>query len=86
MCRSCIGILDISVYPGDVKRTPPFTSMPADVLSMYQEYLCKNLTEKYHHVNNQLDRVVNNANTQLQNLQKKITGQSWRLLSTVESD
>jgi hypothetical protein len=46
--------------------------MAKQIFSMYQEYLCKNLTEKYGHINSQLDKVVNEANTQLQNLQKKI--------------
>jgi E3 ubiquitin-protein ligase CCNP1IP1 len=36
--------------------------------------LCKNLTEKYGHINSQLDKVVNEANAQLQNLQNKIQG------------
>ena len=46
--------------------------MAKQTFSMYQEYLCKNLTEKYSHINSQLDKVVNEANTQLQNVQKKI--------------
>ena len=56
----------------ELVRPRSLVEMAKQTFSMYQEYLCKNLTEKYSHINSQLDRVVNEANTQLQNLQKKI--------------
>ena len=52
--------------------------MAEQSFSTYQEYLCKNLTEKYGHINSQLDKVVNEANTQLQNLQNKIQGENFK--------
>ena len=42
---------------------------------MYQEYLAKNLTEKYSTLNLQMDKVVNDANGQLSHLRNKLSGE-----------
>ena len=40
---------------------------------MYQEYLAKTLTDKYSHLNVQMDRLVNDANSELQVLNQKLS-------------
>lgn len=56
--------------------------MAKAIFSTYQEYLCKNLTEKYGHINSQLDNVVTEANTLLQNLQNKIQSEPVAQVAT----
>ena len=43
--------------------------------SFYQEYLGKTLTDKYGTLNNQMDKVIHDANSEISNLQTKISGQ-----------
>ena len=44
--------------------------------SVYQQYLAKSLTEKYNYLNVQMDRLVNEANTELEIVHQKLTGRS----------
>ena len=46
----------------------------ADVESLYQEHLCKNLTDKYGHLSNAMDKIINEANSEISNLQTRISG------------
>ena len=40
--------------------------------SVYQEYLAKTLTDKYNHLNIQMDRMVNEANSELEILHQRL--------------
>jgi E3 ubiquitin-protein ligase CCNP1IP1 len=40
--------------------------------SVYQEYLAKTLTDKYSNLNQQLDKVLNDANSELNILNQRI--------------
>ena len=40
----------------------------------YQEFLCKNLTEKYGHLSAEMDKIIHQANSEIQTLQNKIGG------------
>lgn len=42
--------------------------------SFYQDFLGKSLTDKYSHLNTQMDKVVHNANTEIKSLQARISG------------
>lgn len=41
-------------------------------LSIYQEHLAKSLTDKYTNLNQQMDQLVHEANTQIKSLHDKI--------------
>lgn len=41
---------------------------------VYREFCGKTLTEKYASLNNQMDNVIHNANTQMSALQSKLSG------------
>lgn len=52
-------------------------------LSYYQEYLGKGLTEKYAVLNTHMEKVTNDANSAIANLQNRLSGQ-WSLLCLSE--
>lgn len=43
--------------------------------SVYQEYLAKTLTDKYGNLNVQVDKIVNDANAELEMLHQKLAGE-----------
>lgn len=43
------------------------------VASIYQEYLAKTLTDKYSTLNVQMDKVINDANSELNILNQKLS-------------
>lgn len=53
--------------------------------SFYQEFLGKSLTEKYTSLSTQMDKVIHNANSEISNLHKKISGQSTLLNTAHET-
>lgn len=44
--------------------------------SVYQEYLAKTLTDKYGNLSVQMDKIINDANSEIENLHHKLDGQS----------
>ena len=44
-------------------------------LSVYQEYLAKTLTDKYGNLSLQMDKIINDANAEIDNLNQKLAGQ-----------
>ena len=42
--------------------------------SVYQEYLAKTLTDKYGNLSVQMDRIINDANTELETLNQRLAG------------
>lgn len=44
------------------------------ILSVHQEYLAKTLTEKYTNLNNNYDKVINEANAEVDSLNQKLAG------------
>lgn len=55
--------------------------------SVYQEYLAKTLTDKYSNLNQQLDKVLNDANSELNILNQRINSmptdaRRWLLLTS----
>ena len=44
------------------------------VASVYQEYLAKTLTDKYGNLSVQMDKIINEANTELDSLTQKLAG------------
>ena len=44
------------------------------IFSVYQEFLAKSLTDKYNHLNVQMDRLVNEANSELEVINRKLSG------------
>ena len=44
------------------------------VASVYQEYLAKTLTDKYGNLSVQMDKIINEANTELDSLNQKLAG------------
>lgn len=47
----------------------------ADTVSVYQEYLAKTLKDKYSSLNIQVDKVVNDANAELEILHQKLASE-----------
>ena len=43
--------------------------------SIYQEYLAKSLTDKFGNVNAQMDKIIHDANAEIDSLTQKITRQ-----------
>ena len=41
--------------------------------SIYQEYLAKTLTDKYGNLNMEMDRIINEANSEIDNLTQKLS-------------
>lgn len=41
--------------------------------SVYQEYLAKSLTDKYNNLGTQLDKIIHDANTEIDTLNQKIS-------------
>lgn len=41
--------------------------------SVYQEYLAKSLTEKYNNLGTQMDKIIHNANMEINTLNQKIS-------------
>ena len=62
--RKCRRILDLA------------TEAILTVGSVYQEYLAKSLTDKYGNLNVQMDKIINDANTELDSLNQKLAGKS----------
>ena len=54
--------------------------------SVYQEYLAKSLTDKYGNLNVQMDKIINDANTELDNLNQKLAGTSTKSLRASDSN
>ena len=45
------------------------------VYSVYQEYLAKTLTDKYGNLSVQMDKIINDANSEIENLHHQMEGQ-----------
>lgn len=41
--------------------------------SIYQEYLAKSLTDKYHNLSVQMDKIINDANSEIDGLNQKLS-------------
>lgn len=44
--------------------------------SVYQEYLARSLTEKYNNLETEMDKIIHDANTEIDKLNQKISSQS----------
>lgn len=47
---------------------------PLTSVRMYNEAMGRNLADKYSNLNSQLDKIVNDANSEIESLQTKIKG------------
>ena len=76
MCWPRLGFLDIPVHTRNVGIScyPRRKKGAAHVSSVYQEYLAKSLTDKYGNLNVQMDKIINDANTELDSLNQKLAG------------
>lgn len=50
-------------------------NISVDTVSVYQEYLAKTLKDKYGSLNIQVDKIVNDANAELEILHQKLAGE-----------
>lgn len=60
-----------------------FYSYQASQEIIYQEHLAKSLTEKYSNLSQQMDQLINDANSQIKVLQDKLQGGSASLKNVV---
>jgi len=44
------------------------------IYSIYQEYLAKSLTDKYSTLNTQMDKIINDANSEIVSLREGLEG------------
>jgi E3 ubiquitin-protein ligase CCNP1IP1 len=58
--------------------SPVERNFVAECLSVYQEYLAKNLTNKYTTLNTQVDKIVHDANGEISNLRNRISSMIFR--------
>lgn len=73
MRRAGFGFLELPIKPGNVSGKCHFRAgLTFD--STYQEFLAKSLTEKYGDLNVQLDKIINDANSQIENLNQRMQG------------
>ena len=75
MCKQRSSILELSVYTGNVVLRYAYGS--SSLLtnhSVYQEYLARTLTDKYGNLSVQMDKIINDANSELESLQHKLDG------------
>lgn len=81
MCKQRSSILELSVYTGNVVLIYIFgLGFLLIVHSVYQEYLAKTLTDKYGNLSVQMDKIINDANSEIESLHHKLDCQSRRLL------
>ena len=74
-------VLELSVYTGNVVSSNLYgMSHLLTIDSVYQEYLAKILTDKYGTLSVQMDKVINDANAEIENLHHKLEGRSQTLL------
>lgn len=78
MCWSRASILELSVYTGNVCCMSGAVIIGLTHCSIYQEYLAKTLADKYGNLNVQVDKIVNDANAELQMLHQKLAGE-WNI-------
>ena len=62
------------------------TGLPLTESSVYQEYLAKTLTDKYTTLNMQMDKVINDANSELNVLNQKLNGNMRNVICVREAD
>jgi hypothetical protein len=69
-------VLDLSDYTGNVPVLflPTVSKALTFGLRCYQEYLSKSLTEKCRTYNTDREKLIGSANTEISNLQNKISG------------
>lgn len=68
-------ILELSVYSGNVLLRYAYgLSSLLTTHSVYQEYLARTLTDKYGNLSVQMDKIINDANSELESLQHKLDG------------
>lgn len=68
-------ILELSVYSGNVVLRYAYgLSSLLTTHSVYQEYLARTLTDKYGNLSVQMDKIINDANSELESLQHKLDG------------
>ena len=77
MCWERFGVLGVSIDSGNVGDSTKYAGCGllriTNVGSIYQEYLAKTLTDKYGALNAEVDRITNEANSQLERLTQQIS-------------
>jgi len=74
VCWSWFILLDLSIYPGDVHGScETFDFNLLTLYSIYQEYLAKSLTDKYGNLSVQMDKIINDANSEIDGLNQKLS-------------
>lgn len=86
MCWTRTGILELPVYPGDVADVPLRLALRSLTTgSVYQEYLARSLTEKYNNLETEMDKIIHDANSEIDKLNQKISSRSkhwdWKSIS-----
>lgn len=72
---SVLSGLSPSIIMDCASRGLAFYSYQASQEIIYQEHLAKSLTEKFAGLNQQMDTLINDANSQIKGLQDKVQGQ-----------
>ena len=72
MCWAWAGLLELPIDAGDVRRGMIACLHPLISCSIYQEYTVKAMTEKYNTLNVQIDKILNDANSELNILNQKL--------------
>lgn len=81
MCGKSIDFLELSVNAGNVynlllEKSSCFMLTSS---SFYRENLNKSLNERYGKLSRQCDEIVHNANSEISNLQKRVSGKYYKL-------
>ena len=65
---------------------PVASNSQLTAISVYQEFLAKTLTDKFNNLNVQMDRLINEANSELDMANQKLNGKSRNLDCRTEAD
>ena len=82
MCRAWVGLLELPIDAGNVRRGLALLLTCANKYSIYQEYTVKAMTEKHNTLNVQVDKILNDANSELNILNQKLHSMIRNVTST----
>ena len=72
MCWARVGLLELPIDAGSVRRGTSLRLRRLITCSIYQEYTVKAMTEKHNTLNMQIDKILNEANSELNMLNQKL--------------
>ena len=86
MCWAWLGFLELPIDAGDVRREKIACLHPLISCSIYQEYTVKAMTETHNTLNVQIDKSLNDANSELNILNQKLNSMIRGVVNASSTD